>query len=125
MTNLLDLTNAADKGAVSQTNFETLDASLAFKLNPTPVGNPPAPNTLVGPPDAGEWVAGDLWVDSLRAKWLCIGAGAPGTWQQIMPAVVATAARPATPPDDYWIVDTDEHFKGYYWNDGGSAWAAI
>jgi hypothetical protein len=29
MTNLLDLTNAPDKGAVAQTNFERLDALLA------------------------------------------------------------------------------------------------
>jgi hypothetical protein len=31
MTNLLNVTGAADKAAVCQTNFETLDASSAFK----------------------------------------------------------------------------------------------
>lgn len=122
---IVSITNATDLRAAAQTNFEEMAESLAFKLNPTNVGIPPAANTIVGPPDSGTWTEGEIWVDSLCAKWRCTVAGTTGTWQQITPAFVATADRPVTPPDDYWIRDTDEHFKEYYWNDGGSAWAAV
>ena len=80
---------------------------------------------IIGPPAAGEWQVGRLWADALRAVFRCAVAGTPGTWQQVAPAIVATAARPVARPDGYWILDTDEHFKGYWWDDGGTAWTAI
>jgi hypothetical protein len=121
MTTLLDLTNAADKGAISQTNFEALDDSLAFKLGPTKIGDPPAANTIKGPPVAGTWAVDEVWVDSLRAKWVCTVAGTPGTWQQIEPAFVA--ADPAGVPAEYWIRRTDQHFKERYYD--GAAWQNV
>lgn len=121
MNNLLDLTNAPDKGAISQTNFEALDASPAFELNPTQVAG--VATTLIGHPDSGTHYEGELWVDSLCARWRCTTAGTPGDWQQITPAFVASD--PGGAPDNYWIRRTDLHFAEYYYDLGGTTWTAI
>ncbi len=121
MNELRTSLNVADKNIVAESNYERLDRSLAFVLNPSLVSG--AATTLTGPPVAGTFYVGKVWVDVLCAKWRC--AGTPGTWQQIAPAIVATADRPVAPPDGYWILDTDEHFKAYYWDAGGAAWTAV
>ena len=115
---------ASNRVPQTETAHEMFEA-VCFELNPTKVGDPLAENTIVGPPIAGDHNKGELWVDSLCATWRCTLAGDPGTWRQQTPALVATADRPATPPDGYWILDTDEHFKAYYWDDGGTAWVAV
>ncbi|NJM13072.1 MAG: hypothetical protein HC889_15495 [Synechococcaceae cyanobacterium SM1_2_3] len=118
---LLSTLNAADRAATNQANHERVEASLAFVHNPSLVAG--VPTTEMGPPSTGDRVAGELWVDSLAAKWRCTAAGEPGTWQQIEPAFVA--ANPDGRPDDYWICRTDEHFKQYYWSAGGAVWVAV
>ena len=121
MNTLRSSLNVADKNIVAESNYERLDRSFAFALNPSLVGG--VPTAALGGPTAGARFGGELWADALCAVWRCTAAGTPGTWGQITPAVVATADRPAAPPAGYWIVDTDEHFKGYYWD--GAAWTAI
>lgn len=122
MKYLLSILTASNRVTQTETNFEMLEA-VAMELNPTLVSG--VENTLVGPPTTGARLKGELWADSLCAKWRCAVAGTPGTWRQQEPAIVTTAARPVTPPDGYLIEDTDEHFKRYYWNDGGAAWVAV
>jgi hypothetical protein len=119
---LLSILTASNRVAQTETNFEKIEREV-FTLKPTLIAG--VANTVVGPPVSGERLLDEVWVDSLRAKWHCTVAGTPGTWRQIAPAIVTTAARPVTPPDGYLIEDTDEHFKRYYWNDGGAAWAAV
>lgn len=121
MNELFSILNASDRVAQTESNFERLDRSLAFSLNPTLVDG--VPNVLIGPPTTGEWYAGKLWVDSLCGVFRCTVAGTPGTWQQVQPAFVA--ANPVGAPDDYWIVRTDQHFTAYYYNLGGPTWTAI
>ena len=123
MNHLLNEANTGDSKAVRQTNWQRVDESLAFALNPTKVAG--VATVIVGPPTTGERYVGELWKDALCAVWRCTVAGTPGTWRQQEPAIVTTAARPVAPPDGYWILDTDEHFKAYYWNDGGAAWTAV
>lgn len=122
MINLLDLTNAADKAAISQTNFQRLDNSVAFGLNPsltlagTPTINP-------GPPTAGAFVTGQFWVDSLLAIWLCTAGGTPGTWVQYTAAIVAAAPGGFTGPVNYLITLPGSAWQSQYWS--GSAWTNI
>jgi hypothetical protein len=117
MNNLIDLTNAADRAAVSETNFQRIDGSLAFMLTPslTLAG---VPTIVLGPPVAGTFVQGQLWVDSLLAVWACTVAGTPGTWVQQKPAIVT--ADPAGAPANYWTVRSDLHFTRKYYD--GAAW---
>ena len=119
MNNLLSLLNAADKGAVAETNFERVDNSLAFMLvastDPT-TGNPTA---NLGPPVAGAFVQAQLWVDAQLAVWRCTAAGSPGAWIQQCAAIVT--ANPAAPPNGYWIIRADLNFEPFYWT--GAAWA--
>jgi len=119
MNHLLSILNASDRVAQTQTNFEQLDRSLAFALNPTLVDG--VPNVLIGPPATGERYLGELWVDSLCGVWRCTAAGTPGTWQQISPAFVA--ADPGGAPAEYWIRRTDLHFRERYFD--GAAWQNV
>lgn len=119
---LFSILTASNRVAQTETNFESIEREV-FTLKPTLVSG--IENTLVGPPTTGDRLKGELWMDSLCAKWRCTVAGAPGTWRQQEPAIVATADRPAAPPDGYWILDETEHFKAYYWDDGGTAWVAV
>lgn len=117
MNNLLDLTNAGDKGAIAQTNFQRLDGSLAFVMTPSLdlTGNP---TVIIGPPAAGTYVLGQLWVDAALGLWRCMAAGTPGAWIQQQPAVCT--ANPAGAPNNYWIVRADLNFEPFYYT--GSAW---
>jgi hypothetical protein len=115
---------ASNRVPQTETAHEMFE-EVAFELNPTKVGVPRAATTIVGPPDSGAHLLGELWTDALCARWRCTVAGTVGTWLQITPAIVATADRPTAPPDGYWILDTDEHFKGYYYDLGGTAWVAV
>jgi hypothetical protein len=89
MNNLLDLTNAADKGAVCESNFQTLDASVAFGLNPSLVSGIPV--AVTGPPTAGTFIAGQFWCDSASTLWLCTAGGTPGAWLRYKPTSAAVA----------------------------------
>jgi hypothetical protein len=117
MINLLDLTNASDKGAIAETNFQRIDASLAFGATPSLdlTGNPTA---LIGPPAAGTFLLGQFWVDSLLAVWRCTIAGTPGTWIQHTPAIVQ--ADPAGAPANYFTLRSDLHWTRRYFD--GAAW---
>lgn len=119
---LISILNASNRVAQTETNFESLEREV-FTLKPTLLDG--VANTIVGPPDSGEHLESEIWVDSLLAKWRCTVAGTPGTWQQISPAIVATADRPATPPDGYWVRDTDDHFKEYWYDAGTPAWTEV
>ena len=118
MNNLLSLINAADKGAITETNMERIDASLAFMLVPDTDPTTGNPTVNLGPPTAGAFVQGQLWRDAQLAIWRCTVAGTPGTWIQQCPAVVA--ANPGGPPNGYWIIRADLNFEPFYWN--GAAW---
>lgn len=121
MNNLLDLNNAADPRAISETNFQRVDASLAFMLNASLdlTGNP---TLLMGPPVAGAFVLGQLWVDGQLATWRCTAAGAPGTWIQITPAIVT--AYPAAPlPLNYLVQIPAMHWGLFYWD--GTQWLPV
>jgi hypothetical protein len=119
MNNLLSLINAADKGAISETNSQRIDASLAFGLTPSLdlTGNP---TVLLGPPAGGAFVLGQFWIDAALGLWRCTLAGTPGTWLQQFPAVVT--ANPAGATVGYLIARADQHGSRYYFD--GAAWQA-
>lgn len=105
MNFLLALTNAANPKVITQTNFERLDGSLAFMLQPTKVNG--VANALIGPPTANAHVQHELWVDSLGAVHRCTVAGTPGTWVQISPAVQSDAPAGTIPTGYLWMdIDT-------------------
>lgn len=120
MRTLLEVTNAADRAAVSQTNFELLDAAV-FQQRPTEVDG--EPNDIIGPPEDGDWEEYDLWVDSLLAVFRCTAAGTPGTWVQIKPAIAADTFAGA--PDNYLVIVPTQQWKQYYWHDVVAAWKPV
>jgi len=121
MNFLLAVATAADRIAVTQTNFQRLDESLAFMLAPTKVAG--VANSLVGPADSGAHIEHELWVDSLGAIFRCTVAGTPGTWVQVGETVVADdAARDAlTAPTGYRVITADDGLR-FIWD--GAAWDA-
>jgi hypothetical protein len=122
---LLSLLNIADKSAVAESNFQAIDRSQAFMRTPSLDGGGD-PIAVVGPPTTGARVKDELWVDSLRAVWVCTVAGTPGTWMQIEPAVVLTADKPADPGlNNYLIKIPDSSWKEQYWSVGGAAWVDV
>lgn len=121
MNHLLHLNMSADRTAITQTNFERLDKSRAFALNPTEVAG--VPTAIQGPPTAGAHYVGELWTDANNATWRCKTAGTPGVWLQIAPAVVE--ADPVGVPDGYVIARVGEFLKLYRWNDGGASWDVV
>ncbi|MDR3458019.1 MAG: hypothetical protein P4N60_11275 [Verrucomicrobiae bacterium] len=123
MNNLTTQLNAANRPAIAETNFQKLDASEAFMELPTVDPGTGVANILIGPPTAGTWIIGQIWRDSLLAKWRCTVAGSPGTWIQVLPAIVA--AQPAGAPDQYLIQNTAAAWKLQYWDAGGSAWTNV
>jgi hypothetical protein len=125
MNNLLDLINAADPAAIAETNFQRIDASLAFMLQPSLdlTGNP---NTVIGPPIAGTFVQYQLWVDSQLALWRCTAGGTPGAWIQIAPAIVnapPVAVLPAVLPVNYLIRIPAQLWAELYWD--GLQWLPV
>lgn len=110
--------NAANRPAVNETNFQLLDASESFAELPSIDAGTQVANILIGPPVSGAAIVGQIWRDSLLAKWRCTVTGTPGTWIQVLPAVVA--AQPAGAPANYVIMNTTSHFKLQYWD--GAAW---
>lgn len=124
MNNLLDLINAADQAAVAETNFQRIDASLAFMLNPSLdlTGNP---NNIAGPPLAPmTFTLGQLWVDSLLAVWRCTAPGTPGQWLQITPAIVAAFPNVAV-PNNYLVRVPAMHWGEFYWDNGTAQWLPV
>lgn len=79
------------------------------------------PTTDDGPPTAGTFIVGDVWVDSLGAKFRCTVAGTPGTWVQIAPAFVA--AFPGSPLTNYLVAWESEGWRQYFYN--GSIWVPV
>jgi len=121
MNNLLDMINAADKGAIAQTNFQRIDASLAFALVPS-LDLKGEPTPAMGPAQNGAFVTGQLWVDALLAVWRCTADGSPGTWIQITPAIVADYPAPPPFPPNYLIRIPAQAWGEFYWN--GNQWLA-
>lgn len=124
---LLSLLNVSDRAAVSETNFEKIDRSQAFMRTPS-LDMAGDPITDLGPPTGGDRIQDELWVDALRAVWVCTVAGAPGTWMQIEPAVVLTADKPADPGIDKYLIkipDDASPWKEQYWSVGGAAWVDV
>jgi hypothetical protein len=118
MTNLLTLLNAADKAAITESNMQALDQSLAFSRTPSLVAG--VPTAIVGPPAAGTFTFGALWIDALCGLWFCTGAGTPGTWTQIGPGIAA-AAPGAAPPANYILWRSDIPALKIY---SGGAWVS-
>lgn len=113
---LLDPQGALDPVDVSRRNFFILNESLAFKRSPTKVNG--ELNTITGSPDFGTWIFDSVWVDTLRAVWLCTASGQPGTWVQVEPAYVTSF--PSSPPTDYRVIRIDEDYTSYVWD--GATW---
>ena len=61
---------------------------------------PVAGSTAVGPP-AFAALAGDVFVDSTDAIFICVVSGSPGTWRQISSPTSAGALTPITPTRVY------------------------
>ena len=123
MNHLRTALNVASPLTSIESNFERLDRSLAFALNPSLVGA--APTTDPGPPTTGTRYLGELWVDALCAGWRCTVAGTPGTWVQISEPIVAdTTERDAisAPPTGYRVI-TDDDGERHRWD--GAAWGVI
>lgn len=122
MNFLLTLVNAADKAAVTETNMNRLDRSLAFMLQPS-IDGTGSPTVNLGPATTGAHVLGELWVDALGAIFKCTAAGTPGTWMQVQPAVVLNANLPVAPPNNYFVRIPDGPWLEKYWN--GAAWVTV
>ncbi len=121
MNHLLSVTNVSDRVAVTETNNETLDRSLAFARNPSLIDG--VATTDLGAPTVNEHYEGEVWVDSLGAIFRCTAAGTPGTWLQVAPAVILTADLPADAPDNYLVEIADGPWVRKYWD--GSAWQTL
>lgn len=118
MNTLTSQLNAANRPAIVENNFQLVDTSDAFMEVPSIDAGTGIANVLIGPPVSGAAILGQIWRDSLMAKWRCTLAGTPGTWLQVSPAIVA--AQPAGAPANYWILNTTSHYKSQYYD--GSAW---
>ena len=57
-------------------------------------------SSAVGPP-ASAAVAGDFFVDSTNATYVCVTSGTPGTWRQLSGPTAAGAVTPITPTRVY------------------------
>jgi hypothetical protein len=119
MNHLQSVENVSNRVAVTESNFEAIDESRAFALNPTKVEG--EETTDMGPPADGEHYLGELWTDVNCAEYRCTVAGTPGTWKQIRPAVVDVD--PVGAPNDYVIARSAEWLKLYYWD--GGVWVAV
>jgi hypothetical protein len=122
MINLLTLLNAADRAAVTETNMQRIDASLAFMLSPS-LDLEGEPTTLLGPPAEGTFVLYQLWVDALGAIWRCTVAGTPGTWVQVQGAIVGDTDGLADMPNNYLIVTPSQRWAQFYWD--GANWQPV
>lgn len=114
---LLDVGNAADFVALTETNFEILTAEV-FKQEPTYVSG--VPTTTVGPPTGGSHVLNELWKDALGGVFKCTAAGTPGTWKQMLPAAVTVDPSSGTIPTGYLILNVTQgtlkrHAGSYDW----------
>jgi len=76
------------------------------------------PTAAVGPPTSGSHVLDELWKDTLGGVFKCTGAGAPGTWKQILPAAVTADPGSGTIPTGYLILHvaqgTVKRYAGSY-----------
>lgn len=122
MNNLLTLENAADRAAISETNFQRVDRSLAFMLTPS-LDLDGEPTTKLGPPTEGTFAQHELWVDSLGAIWRCTVAGTPGTWIQVQAAVVEDTDGLADIPNNYLIVTPSQRWAQFYYD--GANWQPV
>ncbi len=114
---LLDVNNAADFVALTQTNFEILTAEV-FKQEATYVSG--VPTTTIGPPTTGSHVLNELWKDALGAMFKCTAAGTPGTWKQMLPAAVTADPSSGSIPTGYLILNVTQgtlkrHAGSYAW----------
>jgi hypothetical protein len=80
------------------------------------------PNTVTGPPTAGEWNVGDFWRDQRGAEFVCTVAGTPGTWRQIAPATVTADPASGTFPTGYIILNVAD--AGLKRHAGSLSWEA-
>lgn len=66
-----------------------------------------APDGAVnGPPTSGTYTLYELWIDQNLSVWLCTTAGTPGSWRQVVPAVL-TAFPGGSVPTGYEVVRSD------------------
>lgn len=112
---LNDVSSASNFVALTADNFAMIAEDLAKRV-PTYVSG--TPTSIVGPPTSGAHVLREHWRDALLAEWLCVTAGTPGTWRQVMPAFVTSD--PVGAPTGYWITRTDLAFAQKAYN--GSTW---
>lgn len=104
---LLHIDHVADTVAAIQTNFEYITREV-YTCQPTLQNG--VPTTIIGPPTAGNHIAGEIWRDALLAQWLCTTSGNPGSWRQISPAPVPCPPTSGNVPIGYVITDASDRF---------------
>jgi len=112
-----DVTDASDFVGLTNANW-TIATEEIFRRVPTYQNG--APNTVTGPPTAGEWNEGDFWRDQNGAEFVCTGDGTPGTWRQTAPATVTADPASGTFPAGYLILNTTD--GGLKRHAGGLSW---
>lgn len=114
---IIDITTSADIVQDIAWNFGELERDV-YTWSPSLENG--APTTTVGPPTAGSYESGDLWMDALGARWRCISGGTPGTWIQVTPAPVTADPNSGTVPIGYLVWNTADgaikrHAGSYDW----------
>jgi hypothetical protein len=117
---LNDVESAADFVTLTQDNFEVLSEEI-YEFTPTYENG--SPNTRNGPPTATTHATDELYRDQNGALWRCTAAGTPGTWLQILPALLAADPASGTFPTGYLLVNvTSGHLKIHA---GGLVWKVV
>jgi hypothetical protein len=97
-----DVTDASDFVGLTNANW-TIASEEIFRRVPTYQNG--APNSVTGPPSAGDCNVGDFWRDQNGAEFVCTVAGTPGTWRQTTPATVTADPASGAFPIDYLILN--------------------
>jgi hypothetical protein len=103
-----------------QDNFEVLSEEV-YEFTPTYENG--SPNTRNGPPTATTHSGGELYRDQNGALWRCTAGGTPGSWLQLLPALLASDPASGTFPTGYLLVNvTTGQLKIHA---GGLVWKAV
>ena len=114
MNYLADIEFAENGSTIAQLDFEALEARVFQRTRHS--------TSIIGPPTSGAHLFEEIWIDSLWSEYVCVTAGTPGTWRQIVPAAVASFPS-GTIPTGYEVVNDTLARRRYRYN--GSGWDRI
>lgn len=114
---LYEVAGAADPETIMSANLAILTRWL-FEFEPSYQNG--AATTLNSAPTSGAHTVDELWRDAIGGLWVCTAGGSPGTWKQLLPAVVD--ARP-TVATGYQIIRRDDGWRREYYD--GAAWQVV